>query len=260
VHDDVTVFELGVCQGAVQQYRSGVLLAGVVTRLQPSCESTPSTTVLYIANITSADPPPLSLCLPCPFPPPQALRVLLQQRVSAVAVLAGSGPSPNMRLVGNLSASDLRHLRKGGFGGLALSVKAFLASKPLAPDQVSRWVCRLDKLYGRQIVRERTVCVSVLVSMSLVGNLSASDLRHLRKGGFGGLALSVKAFLASKPLAPDQVGCCTRWHCGGLGGGDDRRARTQGGGALGGRLSASRPSWHPSHWHLIRLVAVLAHN
>lgn len=62
--------------------------------------------------------------------------MLLQQRVSAVAVLAGSGPSPNMRLVGNLSASDLRHLRKGGFGGLALSVKAFLASKPLAPDQV----------------------------------------------------------------------------------------------------------------------------
>lgn len=68
----------------------------------------------------------------------EALRVLLQQRVSAVAVLAGSGPSPNMRLVGNLSASDLRHLRKGGFGGLALSVKAFLASKPLAPDQAIR--------------------------------------------------------------------------------------------------------------------------
>lgn len=71
-------------------------------------------------------------CAPCL----QALRVLLQQRVSAVAVLAGTGPSPNMRLVGNLSASDLRHLRKGGFGGLALTVKAFLASKPLAPDQV----------------------------------------------------------------------------------------------------------------------------
>lgn len=68
--------------------------------------------------------------------PHQALRVLLQQRVSAVAVLAGQGPSPNMRLVGNLSASDLRHLRKGGFGGLAMTVKAFLASKPLAPDQV----------------------------------------------------------------------------------------------------------------------------
>jgi hypothetical protein len=66
----------------------------------------------------------------------QAFKVLLQQRVSAVAVLAGTGPSPNMRLVGNLSASDLRHLRKGGFGGLALTVKAFLASKPLAPDQV----------------------------------------------------------------------------------------------------------------------------
>lgn len=66
----------------------------------------------------------------------QAFRVLLQQRVSAVAVLAGAGSSANMRLVGNLSASDLRHLRRGGFGVLALSVKQFLASKPLAPDQV----------------------------------------------------------------------------------------------------------------------------
>jgi hypothetical protein len=66
----------------------------------------------------------------------QAFRVLLQQRVSAVAVLAGAGSSVNMRLVGNLSASDLRHLRRGGFGVLALSVKQFLASKPLAPDQV----------------------------------------------------------------------------------------------------------------------------
>jgi hypothetical protein len=66
----------------------------------------------------------------------QAFRVLLQQRVSAVAVLAGVGSSVNMRLVGNLSASDLRHLRRGGFGVLALSVKQFLASKPLAPDQV----------------------------------------------------------------------------------------------------------------------------
>ncbi|KAF6255626.1 hypothetical protein COO60DRAFT_1627468 [Scenedesmus sp. NREL 46B-D3] len=65
----------------------------------------------------------------------EAFRVLLQQRVSAVAVLAGAGSSANMRLVGNLSASDLRHLRRGGFGVLALSVKQFLASKPLAPDQ-----------------------------------------------------------------------------------------------------------------------------
>lgn len=88
---------------------------------------------------TSAESDVLSMCLLprcCCGCWLQALRVLLQQRVSAVAVLAGSGPSPNMRLVGNLSASDLRHLRKGGFGGLALSVKAFLASKPLAPDQV----------------------------------------------------------------------------------------------------------------------------
>jgi hypothetical protein len=69
----------------------------------------------------------------------QAFRVLLQQRVSAVAVLAGAGSSVNMRLVGNLSASDLRHLRRGGFGVLALSVKQFLASKPLAPDQVEFW-------------------------------------------------------------------------------------------------------------------------
>lgn len=64
----------------------------------------------------------------------EAFRVLLQQRVSACAVLAGVGSSVNMRLVGNLSASDLRHLRRGGFGVLALSVKQFLASKPLAPD------------------------------------------------------------------------------------------------------------------------------
>ena len=83
-------------------------------------------------------PPEYMTCIACLvcFSMLQALRVLLQQRVSAVAVLAGTGPSPNMRLVGNLSASDLRHLRKGGFGGLALTVKAFLASKPLAPDQV----------------------------------------------------------------------------------------------------------------------------
>jgi len=86
--------------------------------------------------------PNTHILLPPPSPPPpplQALRVLQQQRVSAVAVLAGCGPSPNMRLVGNLSASDLRHLRRGGFGGLALSVKAFLASKPLALDQVCVW-------------------------------------------------------------------------------------------------------------------------
>jgi hypothetical protein len=40
------------------------------------------------------------------------------------------------------------------------------------------------------------------------------------KGGFGGLAFSVKAFLASKPLAPDQVRMCVSvggW-CGGGGG------------------------------------------
>lgn len=66
----------------------------------------------------------------------QAFRVLLQQQVSAVAVLSGVGSSVNMRLVGNLSASDLRHLKQGGFGRLAMSVKQFLASKPVAPDQV----------------------------------------------------------------------------------------------------------------------------
>jgi len=61
--------------------------------------------------------------------------VLLQQRVSAVAVLAGTGNTASMRLVGNLSASDLRHLRVGGFGRLADSVHSFLAGRPAPPDQ-----------------------------------------------------------------------------------------------------------------------------
>jgi hypothetical protein len=100
--------------------------------------SGPSPVVLVFPSYAPAHPP----CAPLLLLLLQALRVMLQQRVSALAVLAGSGPSPNMRLVGNLSASDLRHLRKGGFGGLALSVKSFLASKPLAPDQVQPSACR----------------------------------------------------------------------------------------------------------------------
>ncbi|KAF8064683.1 hypothetical protein HT031_003485 [Scenedesmus sp. PABB004] len=64
----------------------------------------------------------------------ETFRALLAHRVSAVAVLAGLGATANMRLVGNVSATDLRHLRAGSFGRLALSVKDFLATKPLAPD------------------------------------------------------------------------------------------------------------------------------
>lgn len=97
----------------------------------------------------------------------QAFRVLLQQRVSAVAVLSGVGSSVNMRLVGNLSASDLRHLKPGGFGRLALSVKQFLASKPVAPDQVSAADLFVEPLHCCS-----AVCLAVLFNCAFVPNHS----------------------------------------------------------------------------------------